>query len=341
MENKASSLRLGIFVFIGFLLLMVAVFLIGSKEALFTKTFSVRTYFNNIEGLRQGAPVRLSGINVGSVSDIKISTEQAGKVEVVLRLESDVQKFIKPDSRASIETEGLVGNKVVLIKMGSSELPSVKDGDIILSDEPIGFAAIIVETQGTLENIKVMTKNLSDIIEKVNTGEGSIGKLINDDELYLNANKLLVSADKNLNVITSQLDTLANVINNLGVNVQSIVQNVDGVITELDTIISNVNQGKGLLGSLLSEESVYNEELKKVITNLRMTTDDAKIGVARFSENMEALKRNWLFKSYFEQRGFYDKTEYERSMDQLINQMNERIKILDLRIEDLRKLEKK
>jgi phospholipid/cholesterol/gamma-HCH transport system substrate-binding protein len=341
MNSKISALRLGIFIFLGSILLIVTVFLIGNKEGMFAPTFKVKVYFSNIEGLRNGAPVRLSGINVGSVSNIKIASDSAGKVEVTLRLSSDVKQFIRGDSKASIETEGLVGNKVVVLRMGTVSSKEVEDGGIVQGVEPLGFGAIIEETQGIMTYTKDMTSNLAEIIRKVNEGEGSIGKLINDDALYNNTNNLIVSADRSLSSIADRLDTLGSFITNLGLGVKSVVQNVDKVVIDIDTVISNINQGKGLLGTLISESSGYDSSISSVLINLVKITEETKLGAIRFAENMEALKRNWLFKSYFEQRGYYDKTEYEKQLDNYMNEVNERIKVLDQRISTLKKLENK
>lgn len=341
MENKSSAIRLGIFIFIGLVLIIITVFLIGNKESLFSSTFTVKAYFNSIEGLRKGASVRLSGINVGSVSDIKISSDTSGKVQVEMNLVSEISQFIKTDTKASIETEGLVGNKVVVLKVGSASAAAVQDGGTIQGVDPLGFAQIIEETKGTLEYTKEMTKNLAEIVGKVNRGEGSIGKLINADDLYNNTNQLIVSADKSLSSITTRLDSLANIVNALGFGVEKVVKNVDRVVIDIDTVVAKINRGEGLLGTLISGKSGLDTNLYNVLNNTIKITEDAKLGMARFSENMEALKRNWLFKSYFEQRGYYDKTDYENKVDKTLDAINSRLKILDDRIDLLKKAESK
>jgi len=338
MENKMPSIRLGIFIFFGSVMVILSIFLIGNKESLFTSTFEVKTYFKSIEGLRGGAPVQLSGIMVGSVSNIKITEDTSGTVEVTLRLNADVQKFIRTDTKASIETEGLVGNKVVVLRIGTSGDP-VQNGGTIQAAQTPGFAALIEETQGIMEYTKEITRNLAEIVAKVNAGEGSVGKLINKDDLYKNTNNLIISADRSLSAITMKLDTLANIVNSLGFGVEAMISNVDGVVIGIDTIISNIQRGEGALGLLVSKESQLSSNLEHALQNVISITEETKLGAARFAENMEALKRNWLFKSYFEERGFYDKPGYEKKLDEFMNDINSRIKILDNRIETLRKLE--
>ncbi|HRI47349.1 MAG: MCE family protein [Ignavibacteriaceae bacterium] len=339
--SKTALIRLGLFVFIGSLLLIITIFTIGNKESLFTPTFNVRAYFTNTEGLRSGSQVRLSGIGVGSVTDIKIVQDSVGKVEVVMRLNHEISPFIKSDTRASIETEGLVGNKVIVLTVGSSAAPQVQDGGVIIGVDPLGFGAIILETKEMLTYTKDLTKSLSEIVEKVNQGDGSVGKLINKDDLYQNTNRLLVTAERSLNTITSNLDTLAGVVNSLSGGVESVVSNVDQVIFNINEVINNVNDGKGLLGRLISEKSNYDSSAAQILANLIMISEETRVGASRFSENMEALKRNWLFKSYFDQRGYYDKLETENKFNDYINEIDKKLNMLNDRIDALKRLEER
>lgn len=341
MAIKTHPIRLGVFIFFGSALITLAIFLIGNKESLFSETFLVKAYFRNIEGLRTGAAVRLSGIDVGSVRNINFTPDSLGLVEVTLRLDEDIHRFVKTDSRATIENEGLVGNKVVVLLIGSSTAPLVLDGGAIRGVDPLGFGQIIEETKGVMEYTKDMTKNLAEIVAKVNNGEGTLGMLINDPRLYHSSANLVQSADNSLQAITTKLDTVSLVVNSLLTGVQSIVSNVDKFVLSVDEIVQNVKKGKGLLGEFLVPESNTNQGFAAVLSNLVDISQSMRDGAERFSENMEALKRNWLFKSYFEQRGYYDKTTYENELDNYLKQINERIKSLDDKIDELKQLQKK
>jgi phospholipid/cholesterol/gamma-HCH transport system substrate-binding protein len=257
-----------------------------------------------------------------------------------MRLNADVQRFIKTNTRASIETEGLVGNKVINLQLMPGEAPQIQNDGSIQGIEPLAFGVIIEEAQGTLGYIKDMSKNLSEIIEKVNEGNGSIGKLINSNELYNNTNSLIITADRSLNSISNKLDTVQIVINSLLGGVQNIVGNIDKVVGDVDKVLININSGKGLLGELVVQKSPLDTTFHQIVANLMSISESTKNGAIKFEENMEALKRNWLFKSYFEQRGYYDKTAYEQQLDTYIKQINERVKLLDERIETMRKLQK-
>jgi len=164
MSNKLANAKLGIFIFLGSTLLVILIFLLGNKDQLFTSTFTIKAYFKNTEGLRNGASVRFGGIDIGAVKSIKILPDTTGRVEVSMRVKEDVKRFIKKDSRASIETEGLVGNKVVMIAMGTPTAEEITDGGTILSVEPLNFSDIVLETQGIMAYTKEMTKNLAEIV---------------------------------------------------------------------------------------------------------------------------------------------------------------------------------
>lgn len=341
MKGGLSGAKLGIFIFIGSALLVIGIFMLGNKEALFKPTFTVKAYFHNIEGLRNGAPVRLSGIDVGAVQDIRVVGDTLSRIEVKMRLLKEIEHFIRIDTQAEIQTEGLVGNKFVSLKIQDSGAELVKDGGVILAKEPVSFADIIEETQGIMGYTKEMTMDLADIIRKINAGKGTIGKVFNDDELYYAATDLTKSADKSLNSITKELNIITDQYKALGVSVASAVTNINNVVLQIDNLLGDVSKGKGIMGSLLVEGTSADSNFKALITNLREISESSKATAVSLSENMEALKHNWLFKSYFEERGYWDSPEYEKEIDQKTKELNEKIELLDKKIEELKSLETK
>ena len=338
MFKNMPSVRLGVFVVFGLALLVIAIFLLGQKNSLFSSTFSVKAYFKDVQGIKNGATVRLSGIDVGSVNKINIVNDTSGRVEVFMNLQTDIQRFIRTDTKATIETEGLVGNKVVVLKIGTSSAEPVRDGGFIQSEEPLGFSAIIAQTEGTMQYTKSMTKDLSEIVGRVNKGEGTIGKLLKDEELYNNAASLTKKADQSLKSITDELTGIVGVFDTLGQGVKNVVSNVNSVVSNVDTIIINVNQGRGVLGALLTSGK-YDSTIAAVITNVEKMSEDARISASRLAENMEALKHNWLFKNYFENRGYWDEAKYQDDINTKLLDLDQKMKIIDDKIETLKKLQ--
>ncbi len=341
MNNTLANAKLGIFIFLGSVILVVIIFLLGNKDQLFSSTYTIKANFKNTEGLRNGASVRFGGIDVGAVKSIQIVSDTSVSVEVTMRVKEEIKNFIKKDSRASIETEGLVGNKVVMLTMGSPNSEIILDGGRILSKEPLSFADIIEETQGIMAYTKDMTKNLSEIVYKVNKGEGTIGKILNDDKLYTAATNLTNTADKNLNSISDDMKGVITLFDNLGKGVKDVVGNINQIVSRIDTVLIGVSEGKGLLGSLVSDNGKEGKSLNQILDNIVVVTEEAKTSASRLSENMEALKHNWLFKSYFEERGYWDTEEYEKQLDSKIIELNNKIKLLDAKILELKSIENK
>lgn len=339
MKLGLSGAKLGIFIFIGSALLVIGIFMLGNKEALFKPTFIVRAYFHNIEGLRKGAPVKLSGIDAGAVQDIRVVGDTISLIEVKMRLLDDIKHFIRVDTQAEIQTEGLVGNKFVALKIGETSSEPIKDGGVILAKEPVSFADIIQETQGIMGYTKEMTRDLADIINRINNGEGTVGKIFKDDALYYAATDLTKSADKSLTSITSELKTITQQYKSLGESVKSAVDNINRVVVAVDTLFANTAGGKGVLGSLLVEGTSADSSFQALMINLKEISEESKVTATSLSENMEALKHNWLFKSYFEERGYWDVTEYEKEIDRKTEELNQKIELLDQKIEELKSLE--
>jgi phospholipid/cholesterol/gamma-HCH transport system substrate-binding protein len=339
MAKKTSTVKLGIFIFLGIAILVVAIFMLGGKEQLFSSTFNVKAYFKTVQGLKSGATVRLSGIDVGTVRNIQIVNDTTGRVAVIMSIKEDVARFIRTDTRATIETEGLVGNKVVVLQIGSASAEQVRDGGTIRTKEPMSISDVIEETQGVMQYTKLMTKDLSEIIARVNRGEGSIGKLLSDDELYRDATDLTKQADESLQSVTGEFEKVTELFNSLGEGVKKVVTNVDSTVADLDSIITGVRDGRGIIGEMLVKGSPFDTTFRATLDNIRKTTEESKIAASRLAENMEALKHNWLFKSYFENRGYWDKAEYEDEINSKIKELDSKIKLLDDRIEKLKSLE--
>ena len=339
MKVGLSGAKLGIFIFIGSTLLVIGIFMLGNKEALFKPTFTVTAYFRNIEGLRNGAPVRLSGIDVGAVQDIKVVGDTLSRIEVKMRLLKEIGHFIRVDTQAEIQTEGLVGNKFVSLKISDTGAELVKNGGTILAKEPVSFADVIEETQGIMSYTKEMTQNLSEIVSKINRGEGTLGKILNDDALYYTTTVLTKSASISLDSITSDLRNVVAVFKNLGGGLNEAVTKINRTVENVDSVIVNVKEGKGALGSLLAEGNSDDTTITAIINDIREITREGKLAAGKLNENMEALKHNWLFKSYFEDRGYWDAPQYENEIDKKTKELNEKIQILEDKINELKSLD--
>jgi phospholipid/cholesterol/gamma-HCH transport system substrate-binding protein len=340
MFKNLEGARLGIFIFFGTILLVLSIFLLGNKEKLFTGTIEIKTYFDQIEGLKPGAPVRLSGYDIGSVSSIALVNGKSGNVEVIMRIDNDLKHFIRLDSQAAVETEGLVGKKIITITPGSSDMAEINEGGIVKSKNPLNLSAIMEQTESTVAYLKDLTKSLSEILGKVNQGEGTIGQLVNDDQLYENAVSITKNADKSLSAVTEKLNSVSDIIIDMSSNINSIITNVDSTISDVKKIVNKVDGGEGTIGALISDKKMA-DSVKTAISNLAKTSDYARIAVSSLADNMEALKHNWLFKGYFEERGYWSQSEYEKAIDLQLNELRRQQDILDQKMKTLSEMESK
>jgi phospholipid/cholesterol/gamma-HCH transport system substrate-binding protein len=187
----SQSTRLGAFVVIGLAIFAVFIFLVGSTESRFQPNDRLRAQFQNVSGLEEGADVRVGGLRKGTVRRIELPSRPDGKVTVVMDVSRQTRNLIKEDSIASIQSEGLVGNKYVEVTFGSDASPQVPKDGTIQSAKPIDISDLINKTnqildttKGTLDNLQAATANVSDITSKVNTGRGTVGALINSKTMY-------------------------------------------------------------------------------------------------------------------------------------------------------------
>jgi phospholipid/cholesterol/gamma-HCH transport system substrate-binding protein len=196
MEKHTTNfkVRLGLFIAGGLIIFIVAVFIIGRQKNLFVPVFKLTTTFYNVSGLQVGNNIRFSGINVGTVDNIWIINDST--VQVNMLLQKNVQKFIKADCEAAIGSAGLIGDRILTITQGSSDAVPVKDGQQIASTEPVEPDAIMTSLQLTANNAVIISEQLSGIMTQVNSGHGTLGRLLKDSTIAANINQTIVNLKK-------------------------------------------------------------------------------------------------------------------------------------------------
>ncbi len=326
--NKSKKIGVALFILLGFILLTVTIFVIGSKENLFTPTFQVKAYFESVSGLKSGSSVRLNGISIGKVEAIDI--DATNRVLVIMTIEKSKQEFIKKDSKATVSSEGLIGNKVIEIVLGTPGSPSVMNNEIIESVKPVGVQDIIDGLKESSDNASVITKDLSDITSKVNNGQGTLGQLVNNDTLYRSADHTLRSfsvSSGQLSAIFGKIDIM---VDNVSGNVANTSVQLERISRDISEIVRKMNSSESVIGTLLTDTTFANN-IKAIMQNANATTKNLENGSFSFTQNMEALKHNFLFKGYFEDIGYWDKPDWEKNIDK---------KALELRIKEQELIQK-
>jgi len=193
-HTQKFKIRLGLFVAGGLTLFVIAVFIIGKQKNLFNPVFKLTSNFHNVGGLQIGNNVRFSGINVGTVDNIVIINDSTVRTDLLIK--EEVRKFIKSDCRIAIGSEGVIGDKLVTISQGSAEAPLAKEGQRLQSSEPVETDAIMASLRVTAGNAEVITQQLAEIMTKINSGKGTLGRLIQDQTLAENLNKTVLNLKK-------------------------------------------------------------------------------------------------------------------------------------------------
>ena len=234
---------------------------------------TIKSYFDNASGLRQGAPVRLQGVDVGNVSAIRVvPNKPLTPVEVTMKVSTRYLANLRKDSVTSLETAGVLGETYVEIESGQAKGPPVKEGDVLITREHPDFTDVVRASQSTLQNLDALLKRLDRIVAFVESGQGSIGKLIYDPGLY---NRLNTTLDEFQGIATDVSQGKGS----LGKLVASdeLYQKANTTVDKLNGIISDIEQGKGSVGKFLKDTTLYNNA-NDTVANIKKFTDDVNAG---------------------------------------------------------------
>ena len=310
-KTTSQKIRLGLFVIIGLLIFILAVYFIGDKQKMFGKTNHLEAIFNNVNGLQLGNNVRYSGISVGTVRGIEMINDTTIRVDMII--DKTIFTHIKKNAIATIGSDGLVGNMIINIIPGIGEEASVQPGDEIRSRNRVSTDDIFNTLSKTNKNAATLTANLLKITDKMMDGKGTMGSLINDtlmardlketmrylkltgkgaSETVLKLNQLIESLDNKDNVIGVIKDSaVAQKIKNMVTNLDESSVGIDKAITNLNATIKNIKDGKGAINYLSNDP--------KLVRNIDSTMTNINQASFRLNENLEALKHNFLFRGYF------------------------------------------
>src|SRR5450631_1818450 len=186
--------KLGIFLVAGMVLLVFGLYFIGKQKNLFVSVFQLKAVFTNVSGLKVGNNVRFGGIAIGTVEGIQLVTDTS--VLVNMSIKSDTRRFIKQDASASIGSDGLVGDRVVLISPGTSNREPVRDNEVLATHAPVETDQILAGLKTSADNAAIITQQLAEVAYKVNHGRGLIARLLGDTSLSNNLNATMVNHKK-------------------------------------------------------------------------------------------------------------------------------------------------
>ena len=307
MATPARLAGVGIFVLTGLLLFAIALFMIGERQLAFARKFVVYTEFTTITGLQPGAVVRVSGAPAGSITDIEPPVDPSGKFRVRLEITEDLHQLVRTDSVAAIQTEGLVGGSFLAVATGTVGAARAPEGSTIPSREPFLLADLFQRMSDTIGTVNATVNDLGAGVEKtlasVDTTIGTANALIDDvsDDL-----RTLASASAR---VTSDAAQIAEGIRKGEGTIgklwkdDELFQRVTAIARRAEEIAANTQQAVQQARQALDSLQAKDGHVAGVTANLNQTLDEARTAMAGLSDNMEALKRNFFFRGFFNRRG--------------------------------------
>lgn len=313
-KEITRNLRLGIFVAITTVFLILALYFVGNNRNLFGSVIKISADFHHVDGLMEGSNVRFAGIDVGTVESVTITSDTT--VTVVMMITRDACKYIKKNALVTVGTDGLMGNKLVNINSVPDAALNVEEGDVLKSLQPVQTAEMLRTLDVTNENIRVITGNLKNITQKINSSN-SLWSLLMDTVVAENVKNAIVNikmTSSRTATITGDLSgivtdikggkgtlgalitdtTFSSQLEQTIVDIQLVSNEMAIISGDLRKISSRIERGEGAVGTLLMDTAF--------VHNLNSSMENINEGSAKFTEVMEGLKHSVFLRRYFKKQ---------------------------------------
>lgn len=272
-QLKWSQLKVGLTVIVAGITLAVLIALMSGTGGLFTPKITLRSYFRDAQGLRVGAPVRLSGVDIGNVKSIRVVRDHPqAPVEVTMRVGTKYGFDLHKDSQTLLSTAGVLGETLINIDSSTAKGAPAGDNDELPSGEVKNYEDVMVAANSSLQNMDVLLKRLDRIVGFVESGQGSVGKLIYDPSLYNRVNSTVADFQKLVGEISNGQGSLGKLIAD-----DELYQKANVTVDKINKLIDDLNAGQGTAGKLLKDPSLY-DNANKTVANVKQLTDDINAG---------------------------------------------------------------
>jgi phospholipid/cholesterol/gamma-HCH transport system substrate-binding protein len=324
--NNKRAIIIGIFIFLGIAILIVTILTLGSQHKTFEKSITIKAVFDDVNGLQKGNNIWFSGVKIGTIRRISISGN--AKVEVSLDIEEHSHRFIRKDAKAKISTDGLIGNKIVVIYGGSQQSPEVESGDVLGIEKLLSTDEMMSTLAKNNDNVLEITNGFKVISKRLVDGQGTIGKLMTDETIVNNLNAATVTLKRaslnleklssNVTAYTAKLSTKGSladdlvtdtvIFNKLRSTVQQLQQiaetskgAIDNLKTSTNTLNDGLNNKNAPVGMLLHDE--------QAASNIKVTLQNLQSGTKKLDEDLEALQHNFLLRGFFRRKAKNEKAD--------------------------------
>jgi phospholipid/cholesterol/gamma-HCH transport system substrate-binding protein len=271
--------------------LAVLLFLMSNTAGLLTPRITIRSYFDNAQGLREGAPVRLSGVDIGNVTKIRVvpdKDKQLTPVEVIMKVSTKYSYGLRRDSVTSLNTAGVLGEVYVDIDSTQAVGLIARDGDTLPTEVHPDFNQVVRASQSTLQNLDALVKRADRILGFTESGKGSLGKLIYDPTLYNRFSVTVADFQKVVEQVSSGQGSLGALINR-----NDAYDKFVATLDKMNSVIDDINAGKGTAGRFVKDPTLYNNA-NDAIANVKKLTEDINAGkgtIGKLSKDEELAKK--------------------------------------------------
>ncbi|MEO6813292.1 MAG: MlaD family protein [Ginsengibacter sp.] len=317
--NNRRAVVVGIFILIGLAILVITILTLGSQKKTFEKSLTVKSFFENVNGLQKGNNVWFSGVKVGTIKKVAITGKN--QVEVDINIEQHSQQFIRKDAKAKLSTDGLIGNKIIEIYGGSSKAAEIESGDIIAADKLLSTDAMMNTLSQNNNNLLQITTDFKLITRRIAEGKGSIGKLLTDETLVNQINAITLTLQRtanNIQRLSSNVSDYAAKLNNKGTLANDLVSDtiifsrLRSTVTQLqqvantsqaaianfetagNTLNNGLNNKNSPVGMLLNDEQSANK--------IKITLQNLQSASKKLDEDLEAVQHSFLLRGFFKKK---------------------------------------
>jgi phospholipid/cholesterol/gamma-HCH transport system substrate-binding protein len=333
--GNRRAVIVGIFIFLGLAIFIITVLTLGSQKKTFGDFVSVKSFFENVNGLQKGNNIWFSGVKVGTIQ--KVNLIGSSKVEVDMNIEQNSARYIHKDSRAKLSTDGLIGNKIIEIYGGTFQSPPIEDGDLLSNDTILSTDAMMNTLSKNNDNLLAITNNIKLISSKIAEGKGSLGKLLTSNELSDNLNNTILTIKKasgnleklsaNASAYTAKLNDKGTLANDLVTDtvifskLRSTVAQLEEVAAKSKEVISNLQKAGNTLNDGLQNKNTPAGMFlgdEKTATGLKITLQNLQSASKKLDDDLEAVQHNFLLRGFFKKKAKKDKEEARGVMDTVL-----------------------
>ncbi len=300
-QLRWASLKVGIVITISLLIIFFVIVFSGGIQSFFQERVLMKIYISDVKGLRKGAPVRVAGVDVGEVKEIKLSKEHGTMVKVLI--DKNVLSYLKSDARATVQTIGLLGDKYIEIFPGESQ-ESFDISKGMLGYPQIEVREIIGVAASTMNKIEGLIQKIDFLITKLNKAEGTIPKLITDPSLYNNLNSTVLELKKTVEEIRDGSIGMLS-------RDKEFYQRLSNALKNFDEASNKISSKQGTLGKMINDPTLYESLLKssqklenllkdieesqgtlKMLIKDKTVAEDLKQSIKELKELIEEIKKD-------------------------------------------------